>query len=250
MLARNGSETVNVDDGPSFSHAKRRPYVPYDYQGSSSCTLEDAAASLRSSEPDHTGMLLLQDILLKKKITGVRASVFTTEISQLQSILRLHGFSYLPDTVRQCKIVILQHLLNGDCMRYDHLCHSTGNTPRPDRTACRALSSGFSDAPDFVETLFNIVVAATALEIGTDDLLAMVESIGQAKLDRPRKNFWRQLLQSLKTHCARTHHRSMGSAPGYDIFHDLLYGFEQCNTATLVSIMGRHRIIPPHTKFK
>ena len=65
LLARNGSETANVDDGPSSSHAKRRPYVPYDYQGSSSCTLEDAAASLRSSEPDHSGMFLLQDILLK-----------------------------------------------------------------------------------------------------------------------------------------------------------------------------------------
>jgi len=227
LLTRNGSEAVNVDDGPSSSHAKRRPYVPYDYQGSSSCTLEDAAASLHSSEPDHSGMLLLQDILLKKKITGVCALVFTNEISQLQSILRLHGFSYVPDTVRQCKIVILQHLLNGDCMRYDHLCHSTGNAPRPDRTACRALSGRFTDSPDFVEMLFNIIVAATALEIGTDDLLVMVESIGQAKLDRPWKNFRQQLLQSLKTHCACTHHRSMGSTPGFDIFHNLLYGFEQ-----------------------
>jgi len=103
---------VNVDDGPSSSHAKRRPYVPYDYQGSSSCTLEDAAASLRSSEPDHSGMFLLQDILLKKKITGVRASVFTNEISQLQSILMLHGFSYVPVTVRQCKIVICFYKIN------------------------------------------------------------------------------------------------------------------------------------------
>jgi len=100
LHARNGSEAVNVKDvnvneAHSSSHAKHRPYMPYDYQGSSSCTLEDAAASLCSSEPDHREMFLLQDILLKKKITSVYASVFTNEISQLQSILMLHGLSYV-----------------------------------------------------------------------------------------------------------------------------------------------------------
>jgi len=56
LLAQSGSEAVNIDDGPSSSNAKHRPYMPYDYQGSSSCTLEDAAASLCSSEPDHSGI--------------------------------------------------------------------------------------------------------------------------------------------------------------------------------------------------
>jgi len=137
-------------------------------------------------------------------------------------------------------------------MQYDHLCHSTGNAAAPclDCTTCCILSISFSDAPEFIETLSNIIVVATAHEISTDDLLVMVESIGQAKLDHPQKNLQWQLLQSLKTYCAHTHHHSMGSTPAFDIFHDLLYGFEQCNTATLVSIMGRHHITPPHTKLK
>jgi len=121
---------------PTSSHPKCRPYMPYDYQGSSSCTLEYTAESLHCSEPYHSGMFPLQDILLKKKITGVCALVFTNEILQLQSILMLHGLSYVLDTVCQCKIVILQHLLNGDCMWYDRSCHSTGNVTYPDCTAC------------------------------------------------------------------------------------------------------------------
>ena len=209
--------------------------MPYDYQGPSSCTLEAAAASQRSSVGDDTGMLLLRDVLLKQKITGVRASVFTDDFLQLQNILKLHGLSYVPDTIRHCRIIILQHLLNGDCMRYDHLCHSTESTTRPDRTACRALSVGFSDAQEFVEALCNIITAATALEISTGDLLVMVESIGQAQLDCPRKNLRRQLLQSLKTHCAGTHHRSLGSTPTFDVFHDLLYGGRKSQEGILLA---------------
>jgi hypothetical protein len=110
----NVSAAGDVDEGCHSCNQRRRPHVPYDYQGPSSCTLEAAAASLRSSAGDDSGMRLLRDVLLKQKITGVRASVFTDDFLQLQNILRLHGLSHVPDTIRQCKVVILQHLLNGD----------------------------------------------------------------------------------------------------------------------------------------
>jgi hypothetical protein len=58
-------------------------------------------------------------------------------------------------------------------MRYEHLCHNAENTPRPDRTACRALSAGFPDPQNFIEGLLNIVTGATTRDITTDNLLIM-----------------------------------------------------------------------------
>ena len=104
--------------------------------------------------------------------------------------------------------MLLQHLLNGDCMSYDHLCHTSTNASRPDRTACRALSNGFSNEQDFVHCLLDIVTHATAQEITVDDLLVMGESIGERQLDRPHVNLRRQLLWTLKAHCVRKSYRS------------------------------------------
>ena len=103
------------------------------------------------------GPLLLKDILLRKMRSGVRATVFTHDAAQLHAILKMHGFSHVSDTIRECKIMLLQHLLNGDCMSYDHLCHTSTNTSQPDRTACRALSNGFSNEQDFIHRLLDIV---------------------------------------------------------------------------------------------
>ena len=136
-------------------------------------------------------------------------------------------------------------------MHYEHLCHSLDNAPRPDRTGCRALCKGFSSGQEFVDGLLGIVTKATSLQISNENLLVMVESTVQQQFKRPQKNLCRQLLQSLKNHCERTSHRAMMNAPAFDVFHDLFLGFEQCNAATLASIMARHRIAPPsHQKMK
>jgi hypothetical protein len=220
--------------------------VPFEYQDTSQCTLETAAASLLS--PIENRLILLKDVLLRRFRTGVRASIFSDDPSQLQSILKIHGLSHGPSTIRQSKIMILQHLLNGDCMRYGHLCHNTEDTPRPDCTACRALSAGFSDPQNFIEGLLNIVTGATTQEIRTDNLLIMVESTGQPQLDRPHQNLRRQLLQRLKMHCAYTGHRVSMNTPAFDIFHDLLFGFkphERDDFQAAVYSHGRQST-PPH----
>jgi hypothetical protein len=97
----------------------------------------------------------------------------------------------------------------------------------------------------------DIVTNATAQEITVDDLLVIGESIGQPQLDRPHVNLRRQLLQTLKAYCEHKSHRARTYAPAFDVFHDLLCGFEQCNAAMLLSIMAHHRISPPSdTKLK
>ena len=129
MLLAQGSVTGVGDDDirSDCSPQRRRVHVPFEYQDTSQCTLETAAASLLS--PIENGLILLKDVLLRRFRTGVRASIFSDDPSQLQSILKLHGLSHGPNTIRQSKIMILQHLLNGDCMRYGHLCHNTEDTP-------------------------------------------------------------------------------------------------------------------------
>lgn len=230
---------------------KRRAQVSTNYQGVSACTLE-AAASAQQSAAEEAGSRAavgsLKDILLGRLCAGTRASVFTDHLLQLQTSLKLHGFTHAPDSVRECKVMVLHHLLNGDCMRYAHLCHNTEGAARPDRTACQVLRRGFCDPQDFVEAIVSIATTAKATDLSTDNLLLMVESTGQTQLVRPRENLRRKLIQNLINHCTHTRHRSTMHTPAFDVFHDLLNNFEQCNSATLMSVMGRHRISAPSHK--
>jgi len=126
VLARENSCQVPCDGSNMDSDQRRKTRIPRDYQGTSTCTLEAAAAQCSQVELSR-GPLLLKDILLRKMHTGVRATIFTHDAAQLHTILKMHGFSHVSDNVCECKILLLQHLLNGDCMRYDHLCHTSTN---------------------------------------------------------------------------------------------------------------------------
>jgi hypothetical protein len=110
ILLAQGSVTGVEDDDVrrDGSPQRRRGHVPFEYQDTSQCTLETAAASQCS--PVENGLSLSKDVLLRRFRTGVRASVFSDDPPQLQSILNLHGLSHVPNTVRQSKIMILHHL--------------------------------------------------------------------------------------------------------------------------------------------
>ena len=135
LLAREILCQVPCDDSDIDFDQRRKTRIPRDYQGTSARTLEAAAVECSLADLPR-GPLLLKDIFLRKMRTGVRATVFTHDAVQLHAILKMHGFSHVSDTVRECKIMLLQHLLNGDCMSYDHLCYTSTNASRPDRTAC------------------------------------------------------------------------------------------------------------------
>ena len=120
-------------------------------------------------------------------------------------------------------------------MRYAHLCHNIEGAARPDRTACQVLCRGFCDPQNFVKAIVSIATMAKATDISTDNLLLMVESTGQTQLVCPRENLRCKLIQNLNNHCAHTRHHSTMHTPAFDVFHDLLNNFEQCNSATLMS---------------
>ena len=124
LLARENSCQVPCIGSNVHSDQQQKTWIPRDYQGTSTCTVEAATTQCFLVEPP-CGLLLLKDILLRKKHTGVHA---THDAVQLHAILRMHGFSHVSDNVHECKIMVLQHLLNGDCMSYDHICHTSTDT--------------------------------------------------------------------------------------------------------------------------
>jgi hypothetical protein len=76
-----------IDDGYDFEchhYRKCRSDVPYDYQATSQHTLE-AAAIEYSFLGEHRGLSLLKDMLLRRMHTGIRASIFTNDVLQLQT---------------------------------------------------------------------------------------------------------------------------------------------------------------------
>ena len=230
---------------------KHRAQVSTNHQGVSACMLEAATSAQQSAAEEASSRAAvgsLKDILLGRMCAGIRASVFTNHLLQLQTSLKLHRFTHAPDSIRECKVMILHHLLNGDCMRYAHLCHNTEGAAHPDHTACQVLHHGFCDPQNFVEAIISIATMAKVTDMSTDNLLLMVESTGQTQLVRPCENLCRKLIQNLNKHCAHTRHCSMMHTPAFDVFHDLLNNFEQCNLATLMSVMGRHHISAPSHK--
>jgi hypothetical protein len=115
LLARENLCQVPCDSDIDFDQ-RRKTWIPRNYQGTSARTLEAAAVECSLADLPRRPPLL-KDIFLRKMHTGVRATIFTHDTAQLHAILKMHGFSHVSDTVRECKIMLLQHLLNGDCMR-------------------------------------------------------------------------------------------------------------------------------------
>jgi hypothetical protein len=190
-----------------------------------------------------TGIDILADSLISNSGSGVRTSVFSENLTSLHYLLQLHGFSNTSSSVRECKIMLAHHLLNGDCLRFGHICESTSKSKVPDRTACRILSDGFSQPLDMTKAVVNIVVKASAKEFCNDRLLILTDAIGMTDKLKLKRNIRRVLIHSLEEFCSRIGYRNVVSAPSADVFHDLFFGFERCNTGTLKAIMARHCIV-------
>ena len=79
------------------------------------------------------------------------------------------------------KIMLSHYLLNGDCVRHDHLCQSTNYTQHPDCTACRSVCQGFSEPQNLTKAIVNLVTKASAKEIPTDNLFVLANSISLAE---------------------------------------------------------------------
>lgn len=92
-----------------------------------------------------TLLTLLRDILLGHHVTRSRISVFHADLSTIQRSLDLHAVPHASMTLVQCRRALLHHIASGACTDYQV---DAVSSPRPDRTACRALSQDFKCAAE------------------------------------------------------------------------------------------------------
>jgi hypothetical protein len=110
----------HVVDGHSFRSSSRRS----DFASTSSFVHE--------REPSRvSGHAVLNDMFLSRRVSGVRASVFHCSQDHLRKLCTLHGLDIdSSSNVRDMKISLLSHVLNGYCFSSEKLSTS------PDRSAC------------------------------------------------------------------------------------------------------------------
>jgi hypothetical protein len=87
-----------------------------------------------------TSLKLLNDILLGHHATRTRISVFHADLQTIQRSLELHAIPCARLNLVQCRRIFLHHIASGACV--DHSVDSSVS-PRPDHSACRALSPDF-----------------------------------------------------------------------------------------------------------
>ena len=229
--------SINATAQRSFV-IQRQPEFEYEYHGSA-----DVQPNKNIPEP-MSGMQILTDMLLNETGTGVCTSIFSDQLSSLHYLLNLHGFLNFPECVQECKIMLAHHLLNGDCMQYGHLCQTIDKEKCPDCTACRTVSLGFSQSSDITKMVVNLATKASAAEMCTDKLLILADSIGPSEnlCDKDKRNKHHKLIYSLQKFSGQTEYRASAETAPYDVFHDLLFGIEQCNSGTLRAILAHHHV--------
>ncbi|KAJ7050484.1 hypothetical protein C8F01DRAFT_1178536 [Mycena amicta] len=88
-----------------------------------------------------SGFRILVDNIFSKKKSRSHTSVFTADEAAIHHLMSLHGLSADGANIRDCRKVLINHLLSGSCMDFDT--HSNA-LPRPQRVACRNISHGFN----------------------------------------------------------------------------------------------------------
>ena len=188
-------------------------------------------------------------MFLSQRDTGVRASIFHCSEHHLRKMCLLHGLDVSRSlTVRDVKLRLLYHLMNGDC--FAHRCEPC--QPSPDRSACICVATGLSSALSITSVIVKLLKDSTPSKIATEDLLLIVESTGNQSPYDHKINLRRRVIASLDAFLLRCRHRAQRDAVNCinDPFGDLFMGFEGKRKPVLESIMNHHGlIVEQQTKF-
>ncbi len=132
-------------------------------------------ASSSTDQSSLSGHAVLHDMFLSHCTTGVRASIFHCSPEHLRILCTLHGLHVASlSTLRDVKIKLLHHVINGDC--FSHRCEIS--SPHPDRTACLCVASSFSSSSAITTFIIHLLKSSSSTELCTEDLLTVVESLG------------------------------------------------------------------------
>ncbi|KAJ7924534.1 hypothetical protein B0H13DRAFT_2578761 [Mycena leptocephala] len=154
----------------------------------------------------------------------------------IQRSLALHAIPYAHMTLVQCHRVLLHHITTGACADY---ALDASSTPRPDRSACRALSQDFEAVADIAKAALNIILDADHTEISTEALSHVAAALNISVPGDRNLRF--KLRVALRKHAenvssAGAHVRSSTSIA------DFFNSFESHRRPVLLSIAALHRI--------
>jgi hypothetical protein len=186
---------------------------------------------------------ILTDMFRSHCVTGTRASIFHCSDQHLRNICLLHGLDVTQcSKLRDVKIRLLYHLINGDC--FTQRCEP--HRPSPDRTACLCVVAGFSSALGITTFIVNLLNHSSASKVSTEDLL-LVESTGNQLPYESKLHLCRGVLNSLHAFLLRCCQRLQRDASNLttDPFGDLFMGFEGKRKPVLESIMNHHGPLVP-----
>ncbi|KAJ6612472.1 hypothetical protein B0H10DRAFT_1952274 [Mycena sp. CBHHK59/15] len=139
-------------------------------------------------------------------------------------------------TLVQCRRVLLHHLATGACA--DHAVDAS-SSPRPDRSACHALSQDFESAADIAKTALKFILDADHTQISTESLSHVAAALNiSVSGDRNLR---------YKLHAVLRRHAETVSSAGPDIrssasIADFFHSFESHRKPVLLAIAALHRI--------
>ncbi|KAJ7439569.1 hypothetical protein B0H11DRAFT_2205761 [Mycena galericulata] len=196
-------------------------------------------SSMTTSDCSMTSLNIIRDILFGHHTTRSRISVFHADLLMIQRSLELHAVPHAGMTLLQCRRVLLHHITTGACA--DHAVDASVS-PRPDRSACRALCQDFECAADMSKAVLNLVLGADHKQISTESLSHVAAALN---ISVPGvRNLRFKLRAALKKHVdtistASTELRSSASVA------DFFNSFESHRRPILLSIAALHRIQVP-----
>jgi hypothetical protein len=113
-------------------------------------------------------MNTIRDLFFRHHVAHSRISVFHTDLPTTQRALLLHAIPNTNLNLIQCRRVLIHHIATGACA--DHAVDEA-TSPRPDRSACRALCQDFDSAADMSKAVLNLFLDATDKQLSTKSLL-------------------------------------------------------------------------------
>ncbi len=116
-------------------------------------------------------------------------------------------------TVRDIKIRLLYHILNGDC--FAQRCEESH-----DRSGCLCITSTFPSALSITSFIVSLLKDCPSSKLSTENLLLIVESTGDQSPYATKMNLRRLILASLDTFLLRCRRHS-------DPFGDLFMALKQ-----------------------
>ena len=183
-----------------------------------------------------TSLNIIRDILLARRMTGCRISVFHSDLDSIKKSLELHAIPTAGLSLTQCRRILLHHIATGACS--DHSV-DVSLSPRPDRSACRELCRDFDCAADMSKAVLSLILEADPKLMSTESLSHVAAALNISVPGARNLRF--KLRAALKGHVntinsSETHAHSSASVA------DFFNSFESHRRPVLLAIAALHQI--------